>query len=286
MLKEVIRKFKVWVLVSPLISASFIIPACSSESESAKSARLLYERAESLNQAGNPQEAIQLLDSLRKTYPSETKWQRAAMKLRPDLILNDSELAISNINDSIAILESVYNELLPRMKKVSDARLVEPYYTAASIYNPNFMETTGIQPRVSDIGQFYFVSSVNGLGLKHTGFSMSGAGETASAGPVPFDGEMNYRINGGEVITYSPEQSDAIGELAARNPGEAMTVTLTGSKNKTLKLSAKEVKAIADCYNFSRSIIEARQLAFERERLNRQIEIARSQNERLNSQEQ
>ncbi|MDE6085607.1 MAG: hypothetical protein K2G40_04315, partial [Muribaculaceae bacterium] len=207
-------------------------------------------------------------------------------KLRPNVIINDSELAINNINDSISILEGMYNELLPRMKKVSDARLVEPYYTAASIYNPNFMETTGIQPRVSDIGQFYLVSSVNGLGLKHTGMSLSGGGELATAGPVPFDGEMNYRINGGEVITYSPEQSEAIGALAARHPEEAMTVTLTGGKNKNLKLSAKEVRAIADCYNFSKAIVDARQLAFERERLNRQVEIARSQNERLNSQEQ
>lgn len=286
MLNEVIKKFKAWSLVPALFATGFVIPGCSSESESAKGARLLYEQAEALNQAGSPQDAILILDSLKKAFPAETKWQRAAMKLRPNLILGDSERAINSINDSISMLESVYNELLPRMKKVSDARLVEPYYTAASVYNPSFMETTGIQPRVSDIGQFYLVSSVNGLGLKHTGMTLSGGGESATAGPVPFDGEMNYRINGGEVITYSPEQSEAIGALAARHPEEAMTVTLTGGKNKNLKLSSKDVRAIADCYNFSRSIVEARQLAFERERLNRQVEIARSQNERLNSQEQ
>ncbi|MDE6084963.1 MAG: hypothetical protein K2G40_00985, partial [Muribaculaceae bacterium] len=83
MLNVVIKKCTAWVFVPVMLTACFVTPGCSSESESAKSARLLYEQAESLNLSGNPQEAILLLDSLKRAYPAETKWQRAAMKLRP-----------------------------------------------------------------------------------------------------------------------------------------------------------------------------------------------------------
>ncbi len=273
-------------LASSLILISIVFVGCSSESESSKAARLLYEGAQSSNLAGDPSQALILLDSLKNNYPTETKWQREAMKLRPKLIINESELQIQAVNDSIALLENVYNEILPKMKKISDPRLVEPFYVSAATYSSDFMDKTGIQPRVSDIGQFYIVSSVNGQALKHTGCSLSYGGETATAGPVPFDGEMNYRINGGEVITYSPAQSEAIGQLAARYPNEPMTLTLTGSKSRAIKLSPKEVTAIANCYNFSKAIVDARQLAFERERLNRQLEIARNQSERLNSDNQ
>ena len=83
------------------------------------------------------------------------------------------------------------------------------------------------------------------------------------------------------VITYSPEQSEAAGKLAAENRGRAMTLILTGGKSSNMKLGSKQVDAIANCYDFSRAIVDARQLAFERERLNRQLDIARSQAERL-----
>lgn len=273
-------------LAVSLISFSLIVTGCSSESETSKAARLLYEEAQASNLDGEPTKALVLLDSLKSNYPTETKWQREAMKLRPTVIIAESEMQINLINDSISWLEEEYNRILPKMKKISDPRLVEPYYVSAATYTADFMDKTGIQPRVSEIGQFYLVTSVNGLGLKHTGCSLTYAGETATAGPIPFDGELNYRIEGGEVVTYSPEQSEAIGKLASQYPGESMTLTITGSKNKSIKLSGKEVTAIANCYNFSKAIVEARQLAFERERLNRQIEIARNQGERLNKDNQ
>ena len=264
-----------------IMATSVFMISCGGESETARAARLLYEQARSCNLDGNPMEALILLDSLQSTYKTETEWQRSAMKLRPTVMINSTEMQIKAVEDSIAMLEELYNSLLPRMKKVDDPRLVEPYYVDKATFNAEFMNGTGLQPRVSEIGQFYFVSSVNPGGLRHTGFTLAGDSDTATAGPVPYDGEMNYRINGSEVITYSPEQSEAAGKLAAENRGRAMTLILTGGKSSNMKLGSKQVDAIANCYDFSRAIVDARQLAFERERLNRQLDIARSQAERL-----
>lgn len=261
---------------------ALMITSCS-ESESTRNARDLYEQARTLNIDGKPTEAIAILDSLQHAYPAETEIQRDAMKLRPTLIINSAQQRIVAIDDSIASLEQRYASLLPRMKRVNDPRLVEPYYVDAATYNADFMKTTGIQPRVSDIGQMYFVSSVNGDNLKHTGFTLSAGGESVTVGPVAYDGELNYRINGSEVVTYSADSSDPAGLLAVNAHGNKATVTLTGAKNKTLNLTAKQLEAIENCYLFSRSIIDARQLAFEKERLSKQMEIARSQSERLSS---
>ncbi len=276
MLNEVIKLSAVVAAVSILGLSS-----CSSESETARAARELYEQAEACNLAGEPAKALMLLDSIQNAYKGETDWQRAAMKFRPTVMISASEQQIQAVDDSIAMLEQQYNEALPKMKRIADARLVEPYFVDKATYNAEFMNTTGIQPRVSEIGQLYFVSSANPGGIKHTGFTLSCDGESVQAGPVPYDNEMNYRINGSEVVTYSPEQSSPIGEFAVAHPGQSMTLTLTGGKSKNLKLNSKQVEAIVNCYNFSQSIVEARQLAFERERLNRQLEIARSQAERL-----
>lgn len=268
------------VLFTTIAIASFIITSCS-ESESTRNARDLYEQARTLNIAGKPVEAITILDSLQHAYPSETEIQRDAMKLRPTIIINAAEQRIVSIDDSIASLEQQYASMLSKMKRISDPRLVEPYYVDADTYNPDFMRTTGIQPRVSDIGQMYFVSSVNGENLKHTGFTLSSDGGSVTVGPVPYDGELNYRINGSEVVTYSPDSSEPAGLFAMNAHGNKATATLTGGKSKVINISPKQLQAIENCYQFSRAIIVARQLAFEKERLHKQIEIARAQSERL-----
>jgi len=261
--------------------AAMVMISCSGESETARAARELYEQADACNLSGDPMKSLELLDSLQSAYKSETEWQRSAMKLRPTVMINATEMQIKAIDDTIAMLENQYNAILPRMKRVADPRLVEPYYVDKATFNAEFMNSTGIQPRVSEIGQMYFVSSVNPGGLKHTGFTLTCDGESVTVGPVPYDGELNYRINGGEVITYSPEQSEAAGLFANERPDKSMTLTFTGGNSKKLKLRPEYVGAIANCWVFSKAIVDARQLAFERERLNRQLEIARSQAERM-----
>ena len=263
---------------------AIVAVSCSGESEQARAARLLYEEAESCNLAGEPEKALVLLDSIQNNYKEETDWQRAVMK--PTIMINASEKQILAIDDSIAGLEAAYNALQSKMRRIADPRLVEPYMVDKASYNADFMKTTGIQPRVSEIGQFYFVSSANPGGINHTGFTIACDGESVTVGPVPYDGELNYRINNSEVVTYSAEQSDLAGAFVKAHACRPMSLILTGGKTKNIKFGSKDADAIINCYDYSQAITGARQLAFERERLNRQIEIARSQAERLSATEE
>lgn len=142
------------------------------------------------------------------------------------------------------------------------------------------MNTTGIEARVSEIGQFYIVSSAN-PSLKHTAISVNGPAASATTPAVPYDGESNYRIDGGEVITFSPEQSDTIGAAVVRNlaanSSAPLTLQFTGGKNKSLKLSAAQAQGIANAYNYSAALIRARDNEVQHKRLEKTIEIARRQ---------
>ncbi|MDE6126928.1 MAG: hypothetical protein K2G30_08220, partial [Muribaculaceae bacterium] len=152
------------------------------------------------------------------------------------------------------------------------------YWTYGKPYRPDFMNTTGIEPRVSEIGEFYIVSSVNPAGgLKHTTVAVSGNGARATATPVPYDGESNYRIDGGEIITFSPEASDTIGAFAYGNQGVPLTLHFIGTKERSQKLAADQAAAIAAAYRYSKITVDARERSVNRQKLEKQLAIARDQ---------
>ena len=64
-------------------------------------------------------------------------------------------------------MKKAHDEVLPLMKKISSEQLVEPYWIAADGNNDKFMNTTGVQARVSADGEFYMISEVIGAGNLH-----------------------------------------------------------------------------------------------------------------------
>ena len=154
--------------------------------------------------------------------------------------------------------------------------MLEGYWVASEGYNPSFMSTTAIQGRVSEIGEFYIVSSAK-PSIGHTSISLSDGSASVSTPEVPYDGESNYRIDGGEIITFSPAQSDTIGQFALANTGKPLTLTFRGKSSRQVKLPAVQTSALADAYAYARAISRARQLAVERQRLEATLQVARNQ---------
>lgn len=261
-------------------SLIFLI-SCGGGSDKPDPAQELFAQAEAQLEAGNPESVITLLDSIKTAFPDSIAMLRRGMVLRREAVLQQIQKQMIATDDSINICMEEVNRLKPLMKTVNNPRLVEPYYVAAAGYNPDFMSSTGIQACVDEAGQFYLKSSVQST-LKHTGITLSSSdGTSASAGPVPFDGELNYRINGSEVITFSPVQSAAIGQFAVDHRGSGATLTFTGGKKHSIKLSSKQVDAIATCYEYSKAMTTGRHLTFQREKLNRQEALTLQQIEQL-----
>lgn len=255
---------------------------CSSKSEN-PDARNLLAMAENDFNSGNYASSIALLDSLQQTFPAETALQREAMAMRPKVIEAEATKALAAVDSTYNADIETLKSLKTQLKWIKTPGMIEGYWIAPEVYRSDFMNTTGIEARVSEIGEFYIVSSVNSAGnLKHQSIGLKTSAGNARTQNVAYDGESNYRIGGAEVITFSPAQSDTIG-MVARNAVEAnqaagASVIFYGVKGeKSVKISAAVLKGIGKAYAYSAATIRARDLQVERERLNRTIEIARRQ---------
>lgn len=256
--------------------------ACGGKQENPQ-ARELLDNANAAFEQQDYALATTLLDSLQKTFPSELGIQRESMALRPKVIEQTAVVQLQQLDSLDAADTSTLTSLKPALKWIKTPGMIEGYWIDAKAYNPNFMNTTGIEARVNEIGQFYIVSSVNPAGsLKHTSITLKTASGSATTPTVPYDGESNYRIGGGEVITFSPEQSDTIGAAAlhavSTNPSVSGTLIFNGAKtNKSIRLTAAQTAAIANAYRYSSAVIRARDNQVQRQKLNRTIEIASQQ---------
>lgn len=242
-------------------------------------AEILLEQARNAYNNADYSSAINLLDSLQHCYPEQIDLQKQSMALRPQIIEAVAVEHIAEIDSLTQVDLATIENLKSSLKWVKTEDMVEGYWIAPQAYNPAFMNSTGIQGRVSEIGQFYLVSSLNPSNLHHTSVALTIGGETASTPTVNYDGESNYRIGGGEVITFSPEQSDSIGKLAASFQGTVPggQLTFIGNGNKKITLTPAQTSAIAQVYRYSAAVIRARDNEVERKRLEKTIETARRQ---------
>ena len=242
----------------------------------------LLARSKAELESGNPELALQLIDSLYHAYPSETELLKEGLVLRPQAMIELSEQGIVKFDSAIAAAKAEIELVRSRMRWVQDKGMVEGYWIDRNCYNPSFFNTTGVQARVSDIGQFYIVSSVN-PGNGHTSLSVSAEGATASTPVVAYDGESNYRIAGGEVITFSPEQSDSIGKFVAARSGKTVTLSFDGKSRKSITLTSRQTEGFSNAYRLAAAMAAGRDNDVELQRLQRQRQLAQVQLQRLDS---
>lgn len=259
-----------------LCAGGVLLSSCSGGAKENPQARSLYEEADRAYVEADYARALSLLDSLTKGFPGEISLQKEGMSLRPKVIEKATLLQVST-NDSLLALDKIEAERLrPSLKWVKTPRMLEGYWVAAKGYDPAFMSKTAIQGRVSEIGEFYIVSSAKPA-VGHTSISLSDGTVTVSTPVVPYDGESNYRIDGGEIITFSPAQSDTIGNLAFASAGKPLTLVFNGKSPRKVNLSKDQAAALADTYAYARAVSRARRLAVERQRLEATLQVARGQ---------
>ncbi len=83
------------------------------------------------------------------------------------------------------------------------------------------------------------------------------------------------------MITFSPEQSDTIGKFLASQGGRGVTISFNGKGRRSVKLSAAAAEGMANAWRLSEAMSAGRDNDIERQRLQRQLELARTQQQRL-----
>jgi len=268
-------------------AVSMMLYACNTTSPERRSAEQLLASAEAEINNGDPDAGILLLDSIAKTYPEQTEVRKMALSLRPRAVEAKTIREIESTDSLLAELELRYNETESLMKKIDDKNLLEPYYVPVKGYDPKFVSGTGVQARVDAVGQFYMLSSVVGKSLRHIAVGFTSGNESVATKSVKADGETNFRMNGSELITYEPGGCDTIGEFFLKNRNSVVKGFFVGENGKKtpFRLSHDQIDGIADAYVYSRSIVDARNAAVLRQKLERQLQVARDQIARTSLQE-
>lgn len=264
-----------------ITATAALLTACG-EKESTRQAKSLLAEAQAAISAGNYADATALIDSVSNAFPEEIDVRRDAMKLRPAATEGLTMAQLAQADSLTAVAQSRYDSIASLMLKIDNPELVEGYWVASQGRNPQPLSCDGIEGRVSLDGNFYLISSLNPSNIHHHSLTIStDVGDCAHTASVPYDGELNYRINGGEVVTYLADGCKELGAFAAAHRGQRLTVTFHGDKDKKIKLSQAQAAGLATSWDFAKAFNDFRHWSIERERLNRQLAIARDQKARL-----
>lgn len=250
-----------------------LLAACGNSSR--ETATNLYAEAESAYQAGNYQQTLDLIDSIKNSCPGEIEIRRQALHLSRKAIEGLNLRLLEKADSSMVMLQARGDSLKNLLSWVSNP--VEGYYVAKGVNPASATSTTGLQARLSPDGMFYIISCLKGKNIKSTSVSVICGDHSVTTPAVPHDGERNDRSMGAEIITFIGNECDEIGSFILDNLGTPMTLAFNGTTSYTVPLSNQQAREIAMVYDTARTLREFKVAALEKERLSRAVDIARSQ---------
>ncbi len=260
------------------VSTGLTLASCSGDK---KSAEELHMQALAAIEASDPAGALILLDSLDRTYPAEVATRRAAMPLRPKAIELQTLRALEETDSLLAQAQVSIESMKDVIKYKQGPEGLDGYYVAASMPDKVPSEAEGLYPRMTNDGAFYLISSARQGTLSTTVVVSAKERGEAATPSVPVDGERNDRTMGAELITFFPAESDTIGRFVLLNSDVPLTLTFIGERNKrNLLLNSEQAKAIAELYAASQIYSKARMLSLQKNKLEQQLMLARSQQAR------
>lgn len=255
------------------------LAACGPNPEQEAADRLVAQAQGALDR-GNFDSAFIYLDSLSASYPSQIEAGRRGLALRPRAIAGKTQQDIMELQLQIQATRATVDSLMPQFAVVPPSEeLLEGYY----IHNDapaNFREQNTIIARVTPRGEFVIVSSLAGRTTRHTAVKLSSGAEEAVTGSVPFDDSLPLSR---ESVRFASGSADALGDLACRiDDGRSATVTFVGpAKQPSVKISGKELHAIADSRRLSAAMSAIAPMASRLEQLKAKLQLARDQDARV-----
>ncbi|MCH5319022.1 MAG: hypothetical protein J1E38_04875 [Paramuribaculum sp.] len=247
---------------------------CSCSNNNNEAAKSLLEEARMQYESGLWTQSLELLDSIDRAFPEQIELRREAMHLRPQIIEKQSLIELQYNDSIIAELTLESQNLKKSFSRVSDG--FEGYYTTKSLAGKSPADKEGIYARMSPDGVISLISSAR-PGTMSTAIKLSSGADEAISASVSVDGERNDRSMGREIITFMPDECDTIGKFAINHRSEPIKVTFIGKNSYSINLDKDQLDAIVRLYSAESVVSKLRTVQLEKSRLERQIDIARSQ---------
>ena len=264
-------------------AGALCLSGCSQKNEDEEAARALMVQAEANINDNRPERAIELLDSLDHAYPALTAVRREALPLRPRAMEQITIRQIAATDSILLAAQAEIDRLAPEFKHIPGDGL-EGYYVYAKAYNPNFVNAAqAVEPRVNDANFMFYIAAQNrGKATGLNALSIADrSGATCRSEAIPASSARLVNIEGAEMTSFLPEEVDSLGRWCAERPDALVSVSLIGPKGSaSIKLNAAQSEAFAAAYRFASAHQRRSSGAIVREKLDRQLQLARDQQAR------
>ncbi|MCC8113865.1 MAG: hypothetical protein LIP03_07685 [Bacteroidales bacterium] len=261
-----------------LVALATMAMGCSKKNEEKEAASALVETIEQQLAQGQYEEALALMDSVDKKYPTQIDERKRVTALRPKAIEQATMQQMAHADSLTAEITLQLAEIEPLMKHI-DGNGLEGYYVVANAYNPSFIDATGLEPRVNDSNLSYYIAAQSKgktIGLNQV--ALNTPQQECVSNEIPAGSARVEVVEGSEIAVFIPEEVAELGAWAWDNGPEIKGATLYGSKgNQKVKLSDKQAAAFGTAWKFSDLKQRQRSAQMLREKLDRRLQIARDQ---------
>lgn len=267
MLKELIKSISLATLILSVAS-------CSSSNSMPESARRLLNQGKEAFKAGDYSKALQLLDSVDRTYPQAIEVRREAQKIRPQILEQYTVEQINEVESEIQQIAIVGDSLSKFIEPKNND--LEFYYVAKGTKQTNVNNTPGLHARLTPQYSFYAVATSTGCNDAKT--IEVKVGDTCIVSPiVTIDGERNRCNSGKQTITFTEAEIDSIGKFISDNNNCDITLSFKGNGNISLPLNKIQIQQFINLYQLSKVVKKDNFLRIERKRLDEQLHTVRTQ---------
>jgi hypothetical protein len=265
-------------LATTLLAGSMIFCSCGKDDSEKKAAEALDAKVDSAITAQNYEEAITLIDSLNKAYPLQIDIRKGTIAKRAQAMeswaqvrIPELDCKISNSQEAIAALEQNFKFVQP------SSTLAGYYIYKTCTYNDvsSFAAKSSIQPRVNsgddaeDTPWTLAVNAGKDISLNKLVISLANGQQYT----------IDIPVSDGTMASIAPERVNELGKYLNDNPqSAAASATASGSKGSVkISLSVNDCEAIAASWHLAAQKDSLRQALIDRERVERQLQIARDQ---------
>lgn len=261
-------------LISVMVGIATIATSCTTNSVDEIDARNLLAQSRSDFENCRFDHAILLLDSIDNAYPKAVETRREVRMLRPQIIEQQSARELSKM-DSLMVVNSIKGDSLKScFTFVSNP--VEGYYVSKSTGAADVNKVAGLHTRISPDYHFYMMASCP-QAIKSISVAVSADGVSVSSPSIAFDGERNARHGKCEIITFTEAETAPIAKFISDHGKSPITITFNGESGKSYSmiLGQTQKDALVGAYGLIMAVNSDKTYRLEKERLQRQLEIAR-----------
>lgn len=238
----------------------FLLTAC--ESTETKGAKKLLQEAEVGYQQERYEDALQMIDSLHKTFPGAVKQRQAALELSRAARLAQGVRDLAYIQPRLEAALHAADSMYQAFELVEAPSMPDENIIRYKGYNPASQPDAPFLDIYIDYhGRLDLVAGISAggkLGSHCIGISESLGGTHIQSDTIPYDGGMNYRYETlgrhYERLTFSEERAAELASFVASSPAESsLRVEFgleSGKKGPSFVLSKNARKAISETYAY------------------------------------